>query len=376
MRRPFAVALLGLCVALGSSSLLHAQQVKPISYEDLVSRLETVESELTAMQNASPIPDQVYSGNSNGVSGGLFITYENVWIKPYFDHNTAYQTFDNLPNINEEVRVTEFEWGFRSTPRIELGYITPGSGLGWRARYWQFDSSTSIGVLDPNLRGGGPGRIEVGLHDDPDIEVSTGDNEAVQITDALKLTVVDAEMMSRHESDCSQLTFSGGLRYLRKEQNYQAIFRDVDTGIADDILTSKTFFEGVGPTLALEGVRRLGASSLSVFGKSRGSLLLGDSGLEQARIDPQDVAGPIQDFVRAENSLDFQFIAELQVGLQYERCIRNGTMLFGRLGAEVQYWPSGGSASYQNGEDSGVDEDPRDANMLLFGLSASVGTEW
>jgi hypothetical protein len=376
MRRPFTVALLGLFVALGSSSLLHAQQVKPISYEDLVSRLETVESELTAMQDAAPIPDQVYSDNSC-VRGGLFVEYENVWIKPYFDHNTAYQIFDAIPNIPEAVRIVEFDWGFRSTPRIELGYIVPGSGLGWRARYWQFDSSTSARAADPFVANGSPGRIEVGLHDDPDIEVSTGNNEAVQATDALSIDVVDLEGMIRRESDCSQLTFSGGLRYLRKDQNYRADFVDVTTGVVDDILVSDTFFEGVGPTLAMEGVRRLGSSSLSVFGKARGSLLLGDSGLQQARIDPQTPAAPIRDFVTTENSLDFQFIAELQVGLQYERCFWNGKTLFGRIGAEVQYWPSGGSASYQNGEDSdGSGADPRDADMLLFGLSASVGTKW
>ena len=322
------------------------------------------------------IPDQVYSDNT-WVSGGLFVEYENVWIKPYFDHNTAYQTFDSIPNIPEDVRITEFDWGFRSTPRIELGYIVPGSGFGWRARYWQFDSSTSVRVLDPNLRGGQAGRIEVGLNDEPDIEVSTGNNEALRATDALKIEVIDLEGMIRRESDCSQLTFSGGLRYLRKDQNYRAEFADVTTGIIDDILVSDTFFEGVGPTLAMEGVRRLGESSFSVFGKSRGSLLLGDSGLQQARIDPQTLAAPIRDFVTTENTLDFQFIAELQVGLQYERCFWNGKTLFGRIGAELQYWPSGGSSSYQNGEDSdGHGADPRDADMLLFGLSASVGTEW
>ena len=185
--------------------------------------------------------------------------------------------------------------------------------------------------------------------------------------------------MMRRESDCSELTFSGGLRYLRKDQNYRAEIADITTGVIDEIAVSDTFFEGVGPTLALEGVRHLGASSLSVFGKSRGSLLLGDSGLQQARIDPDTLHPdvPIRDFFTTENSLDFQFIAELQVGLQYERCFWNGKTLLGRIGAEVQYWPSGGSASYQNGEDSdGHGVDPRDADMLLFGLSASVGTKW
>ena len=116
---------------------------------------------------------------------------------------------------------------------------------------------------------------------------------------------------------------------------------------------------------------------MSVFGKARGSLLLGDSGLQQASIDPQNIAAPIRDFVTTENSLDFQFISELQVGLQYDHTLCSGKTIFGRVGAELQYWPSAGSASYQNGEDSdGIGADPRDADMLLFGLSAEIGTRW
>ena len=378
MRRPFTLALLSMCVTLCSSSLLHAQQAKPISYEDLVSQLETVESglaaihEANAQQDAALGPDQLYCDNSC-VRGGVFVAYENVWIKPYFNHNGAYQIFDqDIPAAQSDATVVEFAWGFRSTPRIELGYIVPGSGFGWRARYWQFDSRTEVRADDPR-----EGFIEVGLHDDPDVEFSTGNGDAIRATDSLSIDVLDLEGMMRRESDCSELTFSGGLRYLRKEQNYRAEIADVTTGVIDDFAVSDTFFEGVGPTLALEGVRRLGASSLSVFGKSRGSLLLGDSGLQQDMSITDSVDPQPQDTWTTENSLDFQFIAELQVGLQYERCFWNGKPLISRIGAELQYWPSGGSASYQNGEDSdGIGADPRDADMLLYGLSASVGTNW
>ena len=68
MRRPFTLALLGLFMALGSSSLLQAQQIQPVSYDDLIARLANVESELSAMQDAAPMPDPVYSGNSNGAA--------------------------------------------------------------------------------------------------------------------------------------------------------------------------------------------------------------------------------------------------------------------------------------------------------------------
>ena len=376
MRRPFILALLGLFMALGSSSRLHAQRIMPTSYEDLVSRLESVESKLTTQPETAWSSDQICSdGCTNScceARGGLFVTYENVWIKPFFNHNGAFQIFNAIPNTGESVEIVEFDWSFRSTPRVELGYLIPCSGLGWRARYWQFNSSTSTTATDP-----GEGNIAVGLHDDPDIEVNTADDEFARASHALDLDVVDLEVIMRRESNCSEFTFSGGLRYLRMDQDYRASFTNFNTGIVDDIVVSNHFFEGFGPTLGLEGVRRLGTSSLSLFGKTRGSLLLGDSGLDQASIDPQDIAEPIGDFVTTSNTLDFQFIAELQVGVQCERCLSNGSLLFGRLGAEVQYWPSAGSGAYQNGEDNdGHGEDPRDSDMLLFGLSASVGGKW
>jgi len=64
------------------------------------------------------------------------------------------------------------------------------------------------------------------------------------------------------------------------------------------------------------------------------------------------------------------------VGVQGERQLSNGSVLFGSLGTELQYWPSGGLGATMNGEDDGTTGDPRDADMLLFGLSASVGTKW
>lgn len=381
MRRSYTLTILGLLMGISSSSLLHGQEVRPISYDDLVARLEAVESELASKQDVAPVPLPAYRpsrcNTCPGVRGGLFASYENVWVKPFFNHNAAYEVFDTLPNVGEDVQVVEFGWDFKNTPRIEFGYITSGSGFGWRTRYWQFDNSASRSASDPFLTGGGDGRIEVGLHDDPDVEVSTGNNEAVATTHGLQLDVLDLEIMKRRETACRSVTYSGGLRYLRMDQSYRADFVNVNTGIADDVLTSDHTFEGLGPTLAVEGDRRLGASSFSLFGKTRGSLLLGDSSLRQASTDPQNVNAPIRDFFATGNSHDLLFIGELQLGVRYERLLSSGKVLFGTLGTEFQYWPSGGSGSYQNGEDSdGQGADPRDSDMALLGLSVSIGTKW
>lgn len=371
-----AMVLLGLLMALANSNDLHAQDVRPESYDDLLARLDAVESELAAQHNAPKYGNSSRSCcNSTirrAVRGGLYASYENVVIHPYFSHNGAYEIFDAIPNIPEDSETVEFDWDFEYTPRIEFGYIRPCSGLGWRARYWHFDHGTSAQATDP-----GTGRIEVGLHDDPDIEISTSNDEFVQATHNLKLSVLDLEAMRRRNHSIGELTVSGGLRYVRMDQDYRAAFTNINTGILDDLATSSHYFEGLGPTLALEGVRRLGRPNWSLFSKFRGSLLFGDSGLEQSSIDPQNVSSPIRDYVTASNSLDVLFIGEAQLGMGYTRCLGNGMQIFGSFAGEVQYWPSGGSGAYQNGEDSdGIGHDPRDSDMGFFGLTFAIGTSW
>jgi len=384
MGRLFTLAFLGSFMALSSSSLLHAQNVQPISFEDLMARLETVESGLATKQDVGARQDfavrpassgrqGVRGSGRRGVRGGWFVAYENVSVKPYFSENVAYEILDAVPSAGESAQIVEFDWDFKNSPRVEIGYITPGSGFGWRARYWQFDSSISRVAADPFPA---DGRIQVGLQDDPDIEVSTGNNEFVLVEHSIKLDVLDMELMKRWETARSSLTCVGGLRYLRSDQKYQADFRDNATGVSDDILESRHFFEGIGPTCALEGTRRFGSSSWSAFGKTRGSFLLGDSGLRETLIDPQTPLAPLRELVSARSSTDFQFIAEFQVGVRGERRLSNGSVLFTSLGTELQYWPSGGSGAVMRGEDDGTTGDPRNADMLLLGISSSFGINW
>jgi len=168
------MALLGLFMALGTSSQLYAQRMQPISYEDLLSRVEALESDAAANYEAAAQHDSGCGSNEScccnpcAVRGGFFASYESVILQPHFSHNEAFSIFDSILNIPEDVTIIEFDWDFEYTPRIEVGYIIPCSGLGWRARYWHFDHNTSLQAAHPGAAGG---RIEVGLHDDPDIEV-------------------------------------------------------------------------------------------------------------------------------------------------------------------------------------------------------------
>src|SRR5262245_40407178 len=100
MSRRLAVVLTGLAMVLACQSKAGAQQVAPASYEDLVSRLQAVESQLANQNNGPVYPD---AGGGCGcavatdccqpccdpccVRGGFYAMYENVWLKPHFNHN-------------------------------------------------------------------------------------------------------------------------------------------------------------------------------------------------------------------------------------------------------------------------------------------------
>jgi len=88
-------------------------------------------------------------------------------------------------------------------------------------------------------------------------------------------------------------------------------------------------FEGVGPTVALEGRRRLGGSAFSLYGNVRGSALFGTIS-NKALIPIMPVATTIQGEVMG--------VAENQLGIAWDRVTANGLVVEARAVWETQYW--------------------------------------
>ncbi len=351
-----------------------AQQVSLASYNDLLSRLESVESRLANERHDGGGcdacgPDCCDSCCDTSICrGGWYGMYEAVFVKPYFTQNQAFTIMD-VPELpaGEDVQLVEFDWDMEHSPRFEVGYLSPCSGAGFRARYWNFDRSTSLSAADP-----GAGHLDIGLHDDPDIQISTSDNERVDATHAMELDVLDLEVMGRSESCWGYTTFSAGARYLRLEQHYIGNIVNNITNVFDENAISDHTFEGLGPTLAAEAVFYLGNDGWSAFANTRASVVFGESTLFQEQQN-----GAPNDTLIANNDSDLLAIFETQLGLQYDHYTDGGALVFVRFACEAQYWPSGGSGAYQNGEDGdGMGHDPREADMGLLGFSAALGANW
>jgi hypothetical protein len=378
-----AAATLAVAALAGTAK---AQAVKLTSYQDLLNRVAQLEGEVESMRENTSLPPappadgqpaMVYGGMPGAVpggcgyeccdpcqvcdQGGAYILFENVLVKPHFSQNTAFKIIDgaNQP-FDESTQSVDFDWDVEYSPRLELGYINC-NGMGWRARYWHFDHTTSLSTA------GNVGDVVVDIVGDPDIEIDVDAAGSLATSHSLEVYTVDLEAMMRRESCEGDLTGSVGLRYAQVDQTYDAADFDA-AGVIDDVIRSRHSFEGIGPTIAGEVRRRMGSGNLSGFVNARASLLYGES-------DWFAFENPPEDLVTAEND-DLIAIAETQIGVDYRRPSSGGREWFGRLALEAQYWHNAGTGAIQGAGDIPSDTDPREADLGFLGLSVGVGVDW
>jgi len=338
--------LLG-ALALGMhASLANAQTTRLNSYDDLVQKVSAAEEKIAAPAaaaapavNCCPTVDCCNSCDNNCERGHFYGMWESVVVTPHFTRNDA---FNGDPNTT----FTQLEWDMKYSPRFELGYLAAGDRLGFRMRYWHFDNDQSLTASS--------GDVEIIISDDPEIDLQTDGN--VDINHELKLRVLDLEAMKRNGG----LLFSGGIRYARMDQNFRAT--DID-----NFVSSEHDFEGVGPTVALEGRHRLGNGSLTLFATGRGSVLFGESNW---------TASDAVDALFRTNDGDVLPIGELQLGVDWSRETRRGGLAFLRVALEGQYWISAGSGMKTDlgtsSNDGGV-ADPQEPDMGLIGFTIGAG---
>ncbi len=176
------------------------------------------------------------------------------------------------------------------TPRVSLGWVGD-SGFGVRARYWVFNDTA------PYIAG---------------------------TTNQLQTHVLDVEATDRICLGKWIATGSAGLRYVNYVNRV-----NVPAGAAPGFAIRNTF-EGLGVVGGLDLVRPF-ACNWSFYGNARYSILMGQA---QVGVPAAALNNSIRD------------IAELGVGLQYNRSLYNGMNLIARGGFEAQYWGGFGGVAF------------------------------
>jgi hypothetical protein len=327
------------------------------------------------------------AGPSGLTAGGSF-----YYLKPYVQGNTAFVTTINPGQPNSQVISDSFHWDFQPTFAGWIGWTGP-SGLGVRARYFQFDHHSSDSTLsnapvaapqtqttiNPPLANLLPLSTGGTAFGSPSTTLNTGFGvDQLSFGSDLKIHSIDLEATCAWKcGHCFLLAFAGG-RYLDMEQNYHATLANNGGGAAiSEVQTLDAFrrFSGGGPTLGLQGNVPFGRSGLSLFALGRGSLLVGST--RESVVFSQivnDPTGLVPGHVPPPATLEINPtgsrssdhvmpIAELELGLEYGRQVGR-TWWFFRGAAVNQTYFSGGSASQASG------------NLSLFGIQASVGINY
>lgn len=372
--------------AIAQNNYVAGDDISLASYEDLLTRVQGLEAQLASKspyQGVETCGYQVGGGcapDGCGLesaccqpecnNGGCYVMYESVIVAPHFGTNTAY-VIDNSDNDTADtMKNVQFDWDLEYSPRIELGYISPCTNVGWRARYWHFEHSNGVRAVN-NTDADDVFNVEP--QDDPDIQINVDDGDILESTHSLALRVFDLEGMRRAGSNGTTFTGSAGLRYVRMDQTLNAGDFDGANGNLLDSLRYRHNFEGIGPTCSVEALRRIRCSNWGVFGNLRGSLLYGTSDIDA--VDYNYPSGTVNQKYDMHNPRDLMGVAETQLGVDYRRCCSSGHTLFLRAAWELQYWANGGSGNGQHGDDD--DRIPNtETDMGFMGVTASAGVDF
>lgn len=355
--------ILGTAVALAAlascseRSVAQDDVVIPMSsYNDLLSRIDSLEARVAhSEQHRAP-------RKSTGVvpaEGGVFASYDLVLLKPVYSNNTAFYTHDTVAGFDEGAILTEFTYDAEASHRVELGYLSSTSNMGWRSRYWFFDT-------DDSKQSRSDVDVKIGIADDPDIAIDTisaGSPDFYLAEARSALHVIDLEAVSKRKIYKNSITLAGGIRYASVEHGYYG--QDILTGTVENTLRTQFNFNGLGPTLALQSRRQLKGSNFGWNVGARSSLLFGNTDAVWERI----TIGGSSDAIRQDNYFRMLPVAELQCGLDYRRTIGSSRLELG-TGFEAQAWFNGGTP-LAGGQDGATDSDristPFDEDMGFIG---------
>jgi hypothetical protein len=288
-------------------------------------------------QTSSPVCERC-SWCAEGPGRGRLIGGAGLYLlQPYFDNNVAFAFQATLnrstgaippgsPGTRTDVRVG-INQHMEAAPEIWLGYVSD-CGLGGRLRYWYFREGTSQSVRAPENQGVN----NFFLYSAAPLGLSLVDPNSMTVTSKLEFQVTDAEALYDLEACRWNLLFAGGVRLAWIDQAYNAF---VEVPGRSTVLSSHTF-QGVGPTLALEARHALGATGVSLYGNTRGSLIFGSA---------HQIATQVGQNVEAQERWEVgTAVGEIELGVEYGRGFGR-SRFFGQLAFVGQEWFGVGGAS-------------------------------
>lgn len=363
------LALLGLSEATAGdyeftnySDIEAAYNAQSQELSTLRNRLATIESRSLAETGSAPCDDAACGCDDCCCAPcGAFIGGGGVYfLKPHWDSNPAFQILD--PAVSPDpIQFVDFNYDFAAAPVGWVGYVGPG-GFGARVRYFEYDQTAR---RDFQLTQGSP--LVVTAANPLGASGMAGGNTDADLvfTARTELDVWDFEGLVALQNGPWSLWIGGGVRYLYLGQQYQADFVFPNSNL-HNVLSSERFFNGVGPTLSLEGRVACGESGFGLYGLARGSVLFGE-GRQFAQFTSNN---NVLD-MRVSSTWDVLSVGEIEVGGLYEHAFSTCSWVT-KVGFVGQVWQGAGN----NSNSSHVGTTMSSSDFGLFGFVVSTGVNY
>jgi hypothetical protein len=278
-----------LILCAGLACVARAEQAAvPQPGPDVAARLAQLEAEVAELQ-VRPLPNTTAAMFRPRLwdlySGGWYGGAEATILQPFM--SGAPSVF-NLDPVSGSLIQQQYLAGVR----YQVGWANE-AGLGVRGRYWSYGNV--FDQAEPYAA------AQIG------IDLQAADLEATVTQRVWKWDTL----------------LAGGARYGKLGYTSNA-----SLGAFPVFGIGTATFEGVGPTVALEGRRRLGASAFSLYGNVRGSALFGT--IDNRSLFTSMPASKIEGEVMG--------VAENQLGIVWDRVLNNGLVVEARAVWETQYW--------------------------------------
>ncbi|HEX4130421.1 MAG TPA: Lpg1974 family pore-forming outer membrane protein [Pirellulales bacterium] len=254
---------------------------------------------------------------------------------------------------------TDFNYSYQASPAVWFGHVNE-MGNGVRAsffQYYQFASASATvtpgtALIDPFAVGtAGTG-----------IFTSAAGGQFTANSN-LQILSWDLEGLKRWTTGGWTWLGSAGLRYLYLNQAYGADIQPYTDAGAFSHMEARHFFNGCGPTVAMQGRRALDGTGFGLFGGGRAALLFGKAYQSYVATIPDTTASQ-ENSASGWGVLPF---AEVEVGADYRRSYGNGMIIFENSMVGQAYF---GAGSLSNA--SPLDGSQSYATLGMFGLRSSI----
>jgi hypothetical protein len=296
-------------------------------------------------------------------------------LRPVINDNVAFRITTFSPTTEATVQ-QNFQYRFKSDPSIWLGYRSC-DGLGFTVTWFHLDNSAETETTAETIGG----NVEISpAFEAPGLGALAGIRPGTLIpftfNNDIKMDIWDFDVTQRVEVCHFDLTFGGGIRYMWIAQDYNLssilpvvafVNRVPQMATLTDTVGARNSFNGGGPTLILNGLRRFGCSGFGLYANSRLGVLFGPKHetIFASSVIPGLASATTTTTSDNESTIGF---GEIELGAQWSQNM-GSVSPFVRIGFEGrEYWGIGNASNTASGNNS--------TNVGAYGVALSAGVGW